>query len=153
MYRNRGVRKAESNNHKGAISDFDKTIEITPDDYLAYYLRGSSKRELGDYSGSIADLTKSIELKEDSFQVYFERAFAKISIQDFRGGVSDLTKAIEINPNFPEAYSLRGFIKKESLNDSEGACTDFKKSASLGNEYQINWLREEEGKWCRNMPD
>ena len=44
---------------------------------------------------------------------------------------------------------MRGFIKKESLNDLEGACTDFKKSASLGNEYQINWL----GKWCRNIPD
>ena len=48
---------------------------------------------------------------------------------------------------------MRGFIKKESLNDSEGACTDFKKSASLGDKYRINWLRGEEGKWCRNMPD
>ena len=29
---------------------------------------------------------------------------------------------------------------------------DFKKSASLGDEYRINWLREE-GDWCKNMPN
>ena len=123
------------------------------DDYFAYYLRARSKNESGDYSGAIADHTKSLELKEDSFQVYFDRAFAKVELKDFEGGISDLTKAIEINPNFSEAYSLRGFIRIESLNDRKGACTDFKKSASLDNEYQINWLRGEEGAWCRNMPD
>ncbi len=100
----------------------------------------------------ISDQTKALELKEDSFQIYFERAYAKIELEDFQGAISDLTKAIEINPNFAEAYSLRGFSKGSGLGDRESACTDFKKSASLGDEYRINWLREE-GAWCRNMPD
>ncbi len=153
MYRNRGARKAELKEHKGAISDYDKAIDITPDDYYAYYLRARSKGALGDYSGEISDHSKSLELKKDSFQVYYERAYAKIEIKDFEGAISDLTKAIEINPNFPEAYSLRGYSKGAGLNDNQGACSDFKKSAALGSEFRIKWLQGEQGAWCRIMPD
>ncbi len=153
MYRNRGTNKADLNDHKGAISDYDKAIDITPDDYYAYYLRGRSKGALGDYSGEISDHSKSLELKKDSFQVYYERAYAKIETKDFEGAISDLSKAIAINPNFPEAYNLRGYSKGAGLNDKQGACSDFKKSASLGSEYRIKWLQGEEGAWCRNMPD
>ncbi len=41
--------------------------------------------------------------------------------------------------------------KGVGFQDSDGACHDFKKAASPGHQYRINWFNSKEGAWCRNM--
>ena len=69
----------------------------------------------------------------------------------FLWAISDYTKAIEIDTNYALAYSNLAVTKGEGFEDDEGACSDIKKAASLGDKYRIDWLETSEGKWCKDM--
>ena len=45
-----------------AIADFDRAIELDPNQSWAHYFRGLAYHELGGFSQSSADLKKAIEL-------------------------------------------------------------------------------------------
>lgn len=61
---NRGEAKSSSGlkDYPSAIADFSKTIELSPDHYVAYNLRAVAKREMKDFEGAIADLEKAIQI-------------------------------------------------------------------------------------------
>ena len=52
-YYNSGVQKGESGDWNGAIGDFNKAIELAPNDTEVYYNRGIAKGALGNYKGAI----------------------------------------------------------------------------------------------------
>ena len=45
-----------------SIKDYDKAIELDPNDAAAYYNRGHSYSDLGQYQRAIEDFDKAIEL-------------------------------------------------------------------------------------------
>ncbi len=53
--------------YEGAIEDFNKAIELDPEDNYSFYLRAYCYFELGDFESAIDDLNKSIELDQDNF--------------------------------------------------------------------------------------
>ena len=61
---------------------------------------------------------------------------------DYYGAIADFTKAIEINPNFANAYNNRG-VTKEKNGDLNGACADWRKASSLGNDLATKWVRNQ----------
>ncbi|ABM78777.1 tetratricopeptide repeat protein [Prochlorococcus marinus] len=150
-YNNRGIAKRKSGDYQGAIADYNKAIEINPQDAEAYYNRGYAKDELKDYQGAIADYTKAIAIDPQDGDAYNNRGIAKRKSGDYQGAIADYSKIIEINPQDAAAYSNRGITKGIGFSDRKGACSDFKKAASLGYQYRINWLNSADGAWCRNM--
>ena len=151
FYFNRAFEKGENGDHYGAISDYTKAIEIDPNDSTAYYNRGLAKHNLKDYYGAISDYTKAIKLDPRNTDALDNRGLAKHNLEDYYGAISDYTRVIEINPDDGFTYSNRGITKGIGFNDDEGACDDFKKAASLGYQYRIDWLETSEGKWCKDM--
>ena len=146
-----GQAKQKQGNYIGAIADLTKLLEINPQDAKAYNERGIAKNALKDYLGAIADFTKAIEINPRDAYIYFDnRAGVKIEMGDYRGVVFDTTKTIEIKPNYTNAYERRG-IAKQYLGDDRGACADYKKAVSLGDESAAQWLKSEGGTWCRNL--
>ena len=115
-----------------------------------YFDRGFEKGNKGDYYGAISDFTKALEINS-SVGAYYNRGWNKAKLKDYYGAISDFTKAIEIDPNDGLIYSNLGITKGIGFNDDEGACDDFKKSASLGYQYRIDWLQSFDGKWCNDM--
>jgi len=63
-YVNKGVAKYEKGDYRGAIQDFNKAIELKPNDALLYGLRGSAKIRLGQIDSGCLDLSKAGELGE-----------------------------------------------------------------------------------------
>ena len=61
-YFNSGYDKAKATDHYGAISDYNKAIELDPNNVDAYINRGISKENLGDLNGACADWKKAAEL-------------------------------------------------------------------------------------------
>lgn len=123
-----------------AIRDYDRAIEINPNFTEAYHDRGFSKFHLGDESGALEDISRAIELNPSKEKTYFDRAIILYEIEEYEKALNDLNKAIEINPSFSAGYGLRGNVK-ESFGDITGACTDWRKSATLGNFELYNWIR------------
>lgn len=61
-YDSNGLGKFELGDDKGALRDFNRTIELDPDFAEAYYARGLEKEKLGNDDGALEDLRKAGEL-------------------------------------------------------------------------------------------
>ena len=82
--------------YNGAISDFDKAIELKLDYTYAYKNRGYTKSFLKDYKGAIADYTKAIGLDPNYVEAYSNRGISKESLGDLNGACADWKKAAEL---------------------------------------------------------
>ena len=97
-----GSSKSDLGDHRGAIADFTKAIEIDPQYMDAYYNRGNSKYKLEDYRGAIVDYTKAIEIDPQYASAYFNRGVTKLRAGQLDSGCIDLSKAGELGN--PDAY-------------------------------------------------
>ncbi len=140
-------------NYQGAIADYTKVISITPKSSLSYHNRGASKQELNQHESAIKDFDKAIELEEDDsilYHYYNNRAWSKYYIGKLKECLIDDGKSIELNQEYMNSFHTRGLIK-HGLGDMKGACSDMKKSLSLGSEESKEWFKGKDGSWCRNM--
>ena len=129
-----GEEKTELEDYDGAISDFNKALEINPNYPRAYRIRGATKFQLKDYSGAISDYNKALTINPEDADSFFLRGVLKlIELEDYDGAISDLNKAIEINPEDVDAYVNRGNAKLK-LDNSAGALSDYNKALIINPE-------------------
>ena len=100
FYYKRGLRKRQSGDINGAISDYSKAIDIDPTFFDAFYNRGNAKSfGLRDFSSAISDYTKAIQLnprEKRIASVYGNRGISKIQLKDVKGACSDWRKALSL---------------------------------------------------------
>ena len=99
-----GLEKYEAGNYQGAITDYDKAIEINPQDAGAYSNRGSAKDDLGDYQGAIVDYDKAIEINPQYASAYLNRGIARELVNDLAGACSDWRKAADFGLKEPAQW-------------------------------------------------
>ena len=136
-YLSRGNSKIELEDYRGAIADYNKIIELIPNESIAYYNRGIAKEALEDYRGAIADYNKALELNPYNANIYHGRGNVKFKLEDYRGAIADYNKIIDLYPNHTMAsiaYHSRGVIK-EALEDYKGAIAEFTKAIELRPNY------------------
>tara|TARA_Y100001963_G_scaffold30937_2_gene42512 strand:- start:9 stop:800 length:792 start_codon:yes stop_codon:yes gene_type:complete len=152
-----GDAKYDSNDYKGAFSDYNKAIVINPENAEAYYKRGKVKFALKDYGGAISDYDKAIELDSslllgisvDCYPILIKRGLSKAKLRDHKGAINDFNEVIKFQEkqeqNDPSALRIlrkeRGNSKNE-LGDLKGACEDWKKASELGDEEAAELLKE-----------
>src|SRR6266496_583274 len=126
---NHGFEKAKKGNLDGALAEFNRAIELSPNNAVAYYNRAHAKRLKKDAAGALADCTRAIELDPKFGEAYFERGTLKGRNKDTDGAIADFTRAIELKPNYALAYYNRGIARK-AKGDKAGADADFKSAAA-----------------------
>jgi tetratricopeptide (TPR) repeat protein len=137
-FNQRGATKYQRGDARGAISDFNRAIEIDPKYAEAYINRGAAKLGAGDKQGAIADYSKAISLQERSTNafdsqnalIYYNRGLVKFEVGDNKGAISDFDRAIKLNPQDAETYCNRGAVKL-ALGDKKGGIGDLTKGAEL----------------------
>ncbi|KAB1154390.1 tetratricopeptide repeat protein [Flavobacterium luteum] len=138
-YCDSGNSKQELEDYNGAMTDYNKAIDINPNFFRCYWLRGVLKSVMGDNNGAIIDFTKSIKLNPDFKMAYVNRGWSKADLEDFKGSIIDFTKAIQVwdgKDDLAIIYFSRGCSKKE-LKDEIGAIADFNKAIELDpNDFQ-----------------
>lgn len=95
-FNNRGNDKYNKADYEGAVQDYNRAIELKPNDAEAYYNRGWAKYSLGDKQGAIADYTQAIKLKPDYADAYYYRGDAKYILKDKQGAIADYQKAADL---------------------------------------------------------
>ena len=141
IYNTKGMKKHYENDHYGAISNYTKAIQMSPNVGEYYYNRGLSKNQIKDYEGAISDFTKAIELKPQFADAYRDRGVSNAELGDYYAAISDGNKAIKYNPNDVKAYFNLG-LDKQVIGDLKGACAAWRKASSLVDDTAVKVLRD-----------
>ncbi|MGB6873762.1 MAG: tetratricopeptide repeat protein [Dehalococcoidia bacterium] len=116
--------------------EFNKAIELNPDNADAYYKRGDAYSEIGDYDKAIADYNEAIELNPSDALAYFNRGYAYGEIGDYEKAIVDYSKAIELNPSDALAYYNRG-LDYHNKGEVLKAVSDLEKCIGLSTDREL----------------
>jgi len=118
------------------MADYDKLIELDPDNANAYYERGDFYYEMDEYNKAIADYSKAIELDPGHVLAYFNRAYAYGEIGEYNKAIADYSKAIELNPSDAQAYYNRG-LDYHNKGEVPKAVSDLEKCIGLSADPEL----------------
>lgn len=107
-YRNRGFAKAMLNDLQGAITDFDRAIELAPRNADAYNGRGNVNAMAGNLTASIRDFNRAIRYDRDFADAYYNRAIGRHDLGDRRGAKLDFSQAAKL---FQRQQDLGGYYQ------------------------------------------
>ena len=132
--RRQGWEKVHKGQYAVAIKDFDKAIELNPNDANAHYGRGIAKAGLKQHFAAIKDFDMTIELKEDYADAYHNRGIAKHSLEQYDSAIRDFNTAIQLDPNNARAHYNRGLANGQ-LGQYTTAIIDYDKAIELNPNY------------------
>tara|TARA_B100001057_G_C22316901_1_gene744205 strand:+ start:42 stop:494 length:453 start_codon:yes stop_codon:yes gene_type:complete len=122
-------------NYLQAIKNFNKAIELDPQDYNIWLFRGKCKYFLKQYQEAIKDLNKAIELNPDKEISWYSRGSCKFFLKQYEEAIKDFKKAYQIN----ESILYLGKAKL-ALKDYKNALVDFKNYLALENNEEVENL-------------
>lgn len=120
---------------KSGVVDTAKTIKADSKENKArlFFNSGNTKYRAGDIQGALTAYDSAIARKPDYYKAYNNLAIIKANeLKKDKEALKDFDKAIELNADYSDAYLGRG-TSKYNLKDYDGACTDWRKAAALGN--------------------
>lgn len=150
-YNCRGEARLLRNDFDGALSDFNKAIELNPDFAAAGKNRdrvgqaskeqnkdmarglthfGQQRRKSGQLGDALLLLNKAIELDPELAIAYSSRGRVKKSKGDLDGALADFNKAIELKEDLPVTYIQRAIVKS-GKGDTDGALADYDRAIEL----------------------
>jgi tetratricopeptide (TPR) repeat protein len=135
----RALSKSELGDLYGAISDYDKVIELNsnyPMQYnkvgMAYNNKAYSYVKLKEYNKALSFVEKALELDKSEWYFWDTRGEIYLNLGDYKKSISDLDKALSLEKN-PNSYFLRGLAYIKSGQKVKG-CKDLSKAGEMGND-------------------
>ena len=128
-----GKQKYYDGDSEGALENFNRAIELTPDDAEIYEFRAKLRVKLENYHAAIEDYNQVIKLNPDDASAYKERAEAKRKLGDHTSAIEDYNQAIKLNPKDAFAYKASADAKQES-GDYTGAIEGYNQAIKLNPE-------------------
>lgn len=134
----RAMAKGELKDYYGAISDYDKVIELNsnyPMQYnkiaMVYNNKAYTYVKQKEYSKALPFVEKALELDKSDWHFWDTRGEIYLNLGQYKKALSDLNKAIKIEKHY-NSYYLRG-LTQIKLGNKEKGCRDLSKSGELGN--------------------
>jgi len=109
-YNNRGVAYAKLGEHKRAIKDYDRAIELNSNLAEAYNNRGVAYAKLGEHKKAIEDYDKAIELNPEDAEAYGNRGITYARLGEHERARGDMLRAGNL------------FTNKRRIEDAIRAC-------------------------------
>ncbi len=107
-YIERGLVLVDGGRYEEAIQEFNKAIEIDPNNPEIYFYRGNTYADKGDSDKAIDDFTKAIQLDPTNANAYYNRGISYSDKRDLDRAIADYSKTIELDPSYAFAYYNRG---------------------------------------------
>jgi len=122
--------------HGRTAADYDRLIELDPNNANAYHERGDFYYETDQYDKAIADYSRAIDLNPRHASAYFNRAYAYGEIGQYDKAIADYSKAIELDPSDAEAYYNRG-LDYQNNGEASKAVSDLEKCIELSTDPEL----------------
>jgi tetratricopeptide (TPR) repeat protein len=124
-------------NWDGAITNYQKAIDLEPAYAEAYYGRGCVRQAEGNLGGALADYTKAVELKPDYAVAYDNRGAIESLKGDLDRALADHSRAVQIEPHLAPAYFNRGGVE-QAKGFLDAAFGDFNRAYELNPDLATN---------------
>ncbi len=140
FYINRGLTFEASGQTSRAIEDFQKALEISPENEVALF--NLTRLQAGQQGAVSEDIIKAysevIERNPDLAESYYNRGLAYYNRGDYENALDDYNRAIEIDSASAKTWYNRGLVREEA-EDLNGALSDFDHATDLKQNFAKAW--------------
>ncbi len=126
----RGLSLQERGDNKSALVNFNKAIELAPENAEYYDNRGISFARMGSFEEAIADFKKALQLEPHEVQRYHNLGAAYTESGDLQQALDSFSQALKHKPDDAQTYYNLGVVRFK-LGDKEGAVADYSRSLEL----------------------
>lgn len=130
LYSNRGLTKEHLHNFKGALADYNHTLNLNPKYAIGYCNRGGIKYNLKHYIEAIPDFKRAIRYQSHYPKAWFFLGMAESRGKKLKAAIKTFTTLIQIIPKSFVPFFERGCVYL-NLNQYSKAAQDFQKSLKL----------------------
>ena len=127
--------KAKANagfgNAEQSRTDFALFLKANGENPQAIYEYVKLLQQGGFYLEALRQINRCILLKADVADYYLERAAIYMKTNGYKYAVDDYAMVLDLEPPKAEIYLQKGYARA-AMGDSNGACVDWKKAASMG---------------------
>ena len=106
-----------------ALADYDETLRLIPEHFVAHYNRGLLRSFVGDDNRAIEDFDFVIAKEPDNTLAVYNRAQLHERVGDFRKAEADYSRLLRTYPNFLYGYAARARCRRH-LGNTKGALAD-----------------------------
>ena len=144
----RGLTYRNMGNYEDALKDFNRAIEINPDDKRAIAHRGITYRLMKRNEDALQDLNRAIEIDSDYKLAIAQRGITYGEMKRYEDALKDFDCAIEIDSNDEWAIALRGYTY-HLMKRYEDALKDFDRAIEI--DPNDAWAIAQQGITYREM--
>ena len=132
-YNTRALAWVKNNKLDKALADYNKAIELDPNNAEAYISRGIAWVSTHRLNNALADFSKAIELDPKNVAAYTGRGAVRQGKRELDKALADYNKAIELDPNNALAYMSRSAMWRDR-GEFDKAIVDSNKALELDSE-------------------
>lgn len=100
-------------NYPSAIAEYDRAIDVNPDDASALYMRGTAYHLSKEFAKAIADLNRAISIEPKNASFLSMRGLAYYGLKNFEMAEEDFGRSIEVMPEYVLYYYRRAKARAE----------------------------------------
>lgn len=110
----------------GALADFDRAIELAPQEHRFFYTNRARVRlaQFRDFEGAVADMNQAFDLGPGDAADYYIRGLAYYRLRKREEAFADMDRSLTLRPPERAAYYYRGLIHRQRKEVS-AAVADF----------------------------
>jgi tetratricopeptide (TPR) repeat protein len=106
-----GLQQAKIGDLAGALTYYNKSVELKPDAYEYWFNRGLTLFYLGNFPEAIASYDRAIGIKPDFYKGWYNRGAALSELGNFTEAIASFDEALKLKHDYHEAWSGRGLVQ------------------------------------------
>ncbi|NJR52311.1 MAG: tetratricopeptide repeat protein [Leptolyngbyaceae cyanobacterium CSU_1_3] len=134
-----GTQELLLGNFEGALTNYDKGLEIQPENPEGWYTRGIVLHYLNDYGEAIASFDKARAINPNDHNVWNMRGVSLSHFNCCEAAISSFDQALKITPNHYQSWFNRGITLCDDLARYEEAITSFDEVLKVKPDYYEAW--------------
>jgi tetratricopeptide (TPR) repeat protein len=133
-YLDRGNHFQNIQKYKEAVGDYNKYIQLNPNNYSAYQNRGTAHERLKQFEEAIYDYNKVIELKPLDTIAYFNKGVVYDALDNPWQAIREYDRALLLDAKLAKGYYNRG-ASYEKIQIYDKAIENYEKAMKLNPRY------------------
>lgn len=135
----RGQKFYKNKDFDNAIKEFERIIELDPNNVAAYNNRAYVYASKNDYTHAVDDYSRVIELDPKNAVAYNDRGYVNYMMHNYDLAIADYDKALQLDQNYVLTYCNRGSAYSVKR-DFDRAIEDFTHAIKLDPKNVIAYL-------------